>query len=264
MNFKTNFKGLFSIEKKFNVNLLPSQLKLEDKINIFWSTLMRVVGWLLYTLLIASMTEVKNNNIIIYISCILIVVLLIFDISSIFLISDDMRKKNYRYLFIKRGEEYYRLDKFFYDISDKQVLQYTVNEKDMKTKKNNGDSKNDKKEKIVGKKIVTEKIDSDKVNTFIQTDSEATYSSKYITGVPIFQNIILIISIILTAYFHKHWLVIICLIVYFLINGIFTLLLSSNVNETLENNNIKQVKNEVKNHFNEDENDNVGDKKDSY
>lgn len=135
MNFKTNFKGLFSIEKKFNVNLLPSQLKLEDKINIFWATLMRVVGWLLYTLLIASMTEVKNNNIIIYISCILIVVLLIFDISSIFLISDDMRKKNYRYLFIKRDEEYYRLDKYFYDISDKQVLQYTVNEKDMKIEK---------------------------------------------------------------------------------------------------------------------------------
>lgn len=258
MNFKTNFKGLFSIEKKFNVNLLPSQLKLEDKINIFWSTLMRVVGWLLYTLLIASMTEVKNNNIIIYISCILIVVLLIFDISSIFLISDDMRKKNYRYLFIKRGEEYYRLDKFFYDISDKQVLQYTVNEKDMKIKKNNGDSN------IVGKKIVTEKIDSDKVNTFIQTDSEATYSSKYITGVPISQNIIFIISIILTAYFHKLWLVIICLIAIFCVNGIFTLILSSNVNETLENNNIEQVKNKVKNHFNEDENDNVGDKKDSY
>ncbi|MBO0376104.1 hypothetical protein JWK39_09525 [Staphylococcus capitis] len=264
MNFKTNFKGLFSIEKKFNVNLLPSQLKLEDKINIFWATLMRVVGWLLYTLLIASMTEVKNNNIIIYISCILIVVLLIFDISSIFLISDDMRKKNYRYLFIKRDEEYYRLDKYFYDISDKQVLQYTVNEKDMKIEKNNGDPKIDEKEKIVGKKIVTEKINSDKVNTFIQTDSEATYSSKYITLVPIVQNIILIISIILTACFHKLWIVILCLIIYFLLNGIFTLRLSSNVNETLENNNIKQVKNKVKNHFNEDENDNVGDKKDSY
>ncbi|MCT2595721.1 hypothetical protein [Staphylococcus warneri] len=270
MNFKTNFKGLFSIEKKFNVNLLPSQLKLEDKINIFGATLMRVVGWLLYTLLIASMTEVKNNNIIIYISCILIVVLLIFDISSIFLISDDMRKKNYRYLFIKRGEEYYRLDKYFYDISDKQVLQYTVNEKDMKIEKNNTSSENncgskiDEKEKIVGKKIVTEKIDSDKVNTFIQTDSETTYSSKYITVVPVVQNIILIISIISTACFHKLWIVILCLIIYFLLNGIFTLRLSSNVNETLENNNIKQVKNKVKNHFNEDENDNVGDKKDSY
>lgn len=270
MNFKTNFKGLFSIEKKFNVNLLPSQLKLEDKTNIFGATLMRVVGWLLYTLLIASMTEVKNNNIIIYISCILIVVLLIFDISSIFLISDDMRKKNYRYLFIKRGEEYYRLDKYFYDISDKQVLQYTVNEKDMKIEKNNTSSENncgskiDEKEKIVGKKIVTEKIDSDKVNTFIQTDSETTYSSKYITVVPVVQNIILIISIISTACFHKLWIVILCLIIYFLLNGIFTLRLSSNVNETLENNNIKQVKNKVKNHFNEDENDNVGDKKDSY
>ncbi|MFK4054196.1 hypothetical protein [Staphylococcus warneri] len=270
MNFKTNFKGLFSIEKKFNVNLLPSQLKLEDKTNIFGATLMRVVGWLLYTLLIASMTEVKNNNIIIYISCILIVVLLIFDISSIFLISDDMRKKNYRYLFIKRGEEYYRLDKYFYDISDKQVLQYTVNEKDMKIEKNNTSSENncgskiDEKEKIVGKKIVTEKIDSDKVNTFIQTDSETIYSSKYITVVPVVQNIILIISIISTACFHKLWIVILCLIIYFLLNGIFTLRLSSNVNETLENNNIKQVKNKVKNHFNEDENDNVGDKKDSY
>ncbi|MBC3072129.1 hypothetical protein QP465_07030 [Staphylococcus capitis] len=131
-------------------------------------------------------------------------------------------------------------------------------------KKNNGDPKIDEKEKIVGKKIVTEKINSDKVNTFIQTDSEATYSSKYITLVPIVQNIILIISIILTACFHKLWIVILCLIIYFLLNGIFTLRLSSNVNETLENNNIKQVKNKVKNHFNEDENDNVGDKKDSY
>lgn len=74
----------------------------------------------------------------------------------------------------------------------------------------------------------------------------------------------MIISIILTACFHKLWIVILCLIIYFLLNGIFTLRLSSNVNETLENNNIKQVKNKVKNHFNEDENDNVGDKKDSY
>lgn len=237
MNFKTNLKGLFSIEKKFNVNLLPSQLRLEDKVNLLWTTVLRIASWLLYILLIVCMIETKIIDIIIYIGCILVVVLLILDISSILLIFDDMRKKNYKYLFIKRDKEYYRLDKFFYDISDKQVLQYTLNEKGMEIK--NG-------EKIVGKKIVTEKIDNNEVNEFIQTDSENTYGSKYISCFPFLQNIILISGIILITFQPKDLWASLVLAIYIIFNLILTIILSFNVNKTIENNNINEIKDKIK------------------
>ncbi|MDO0960015.1 hypothetical protein HMPREF2649_06455 [Staphylococcus sp. HMSC063F03] len=237
MNFKTNLKGLFSIEKKFNVNLLPSQLRLEDKVNLLWTTVMRIASWLLYILLIGCMVETNINKIIIYTGCILVVVLLILDISSILLISDDMRKKNYKYLFIERDKEYHLLDKYFYDISDKQVLQYTLNEKDIEIK--NG-------EKIVGKKIVTEKIDNNESNEFIQTDSESTYRSKYISIYPIVQNIILISGIFLITFQPKNLWASLVLAIYIIFNLIFTTILSLNVNKNIENKNINEIKDKLK------------------
>lgn len=236
MNFKTNLKGLFSIEKKFNVNLLPSQLRLEDKVNLLWTTVLRIASWLLYILLIGCMVETNINEIIIYIGCILVIVLLILDISSVLLISDDMRKKNYKYLFINRKEKYHLLDKYFYDISDKQVLQYTLDEKNMKLE--NG-------EKIVGKKIVTEKIDNNEANKFVQTDSESTYRSKYISICPIVQNIILIVGIIVIAIWPKNLWAILVLITYIITNLVLTTILSSNVNKTIENNNINEIEDKI-------------------
>ncbi|MEX3426384.1 hypothetical protein QJ847_06670 [Staphylococcus hominis] len=237
MNFKTNLKGLFSIEKKFNVNLLPSQLRLEDKVNLLWTTVLRIASWLLYILLIGCMVETNINEIIIYIGCILVIVLLILDISSVLLISDDMRKKNYKYLFINRNEKYHLLDKYFYDISDKQVLQYTLDEKEMELE--NG-------EKIVGKKIVTEKIDNNEANKFVQTDSESTYRSKYISICPIVQNIILIVGIIVIAIWPKNLWAILVLITYIITNLVLTTILSSNVNKTIENNNINEIEDKIK------------------
>ncbi|WFD53291.1 hypothetical protein NUT41_12310 [Staphylococcus warneri] len=243
MNFKANFKGIFNIERKFNVNLLPSELTIEDKVNVFWTSMLRLVGLLFYILMIFIAYKSNINNVIVYIMCISIVAYLIFEISSIVIISDEMKKKNFRYLVIKKDNEFYKLDKYFYDVTEKLVLQYTVKEKPITV-----DGIDDV---IVGKKIVTEYMNSTDNITFIQTrNSSAKYYNKYISIIPFVQDTILVCLIISIAVFPCNILATICLVVSFIFISISTFRLSSKVNVNEKKDNFGKLKTAIEENFN--------------
>ena len=72
----------------------------------------------------------------------------IFSISSILILSDEMKKFNKIYSFVYRNEEYYKLDRHYYDITEKQIITYTT-----ETREKIGKSSNDK---IKVSEVVTE------------------------------------------------------------------------------------------------------------
>ncbi|EKS40468.1 hypothetical protein [Staphylococcus epidermidis] len=244
MNFKANFKGIFNIEKKFNVNLLPSELTIDDKLSIFWTSMLRLVGLFLYILLISVAIVSNINDVVVYLMCICIVIYIILDISSVVIISDEMKKKNFRYLVINKDNEFYKLDKYFYDITEKLVLQYTIEEKTITVKGID--------DVIEGKKIVTEFMNSTDNITFIQTrNSSDKYYNKYISVIPFLQDILLVCLILFMTAFPSDIFAIVCFILSFVLIVISTYRLSSKVNVNEKKENFEKLKTVIGQNFND-------------
>ena len=109
----------------------------------------------------------------------------IFSISSILILSDEMKKFNKIYSFVYRNEEYYKLDRHYYDITEKQIITYTTETREKKI----GKSSNDK---IKVSEVVTEFLNNKDKYEIIQTKNENVYSNCRIDKLPILQILITI------------------------------------------------------------------------
>ena len=186
MKVSGNFKGIFSVEKKFNVNLLPTQLTNINKGDLITCTFLHIMAFTFYVTFVFNIIINDNFKSYISIASLLgITLYVIFSISSILILSDEMKKFNKIYSFVYRNEEYYKLDRHYYDITEKQIITYTTETREKKI----GKSSNDK---IKVSEVVTEFLNNKDKYEIIQTKNENVYSNCRIDKLPILQILITI------------------------------------------------------------------------
>lgn len=186
MKVSGNFKGIFSVEKKFNVNLLPTQLTNINKGDLITCTFLHIMAFTFYVTFVFNIIINDNFKSYISIASLLgITLYVIFSISSILILSDEMKKFNKIYSFVYRNEEYYKLDRHYYDITEKQIITYTTETREKKI----GKSSNDK---IKVSEVVTEFLNNKDKYEIIQTKNENVYSNCRIDKLPLLQILITI------------------------------------------------------------------------
>ena len=92
MKVSGNFKGIFSVEKKFNVNLLPTQLTNINKGDLITCTFLHIMAFTFYVTFVFNIIINDNFKSYISIASLLgITLLCYFSISSILILSDEMK-----------------------------------------------------------------------------------------------------------------------------------------------------------------------------
>lgn len=205
MKLSGNLKGIFSFEKKFNVNLLPKQLTNINRGDLITSTFLHIIAFTLYVTFVFNI--IINDNFKSYISIASlsgIILYVIFSISSIIILSDEMKKFNKIYSFVCRNNEYYKLDRHYYDITEKQIITYTTETREKKIDKSNNGV-------IKVSEVVTEFLNNKDTYKIIKTKNENTYSNNKINVLPFVQIIVTIILLFLSFNHPKFYIIYIIL-----------------------------------------------------
>ncbi|MCD8763058.1 hypothetical protein [Staphylococcus hominis] len=128
MKINAKYKDYLGIEKRFNESLMPYKLDSNDIMNLIFLITLQLGGSLYFIVQLFSYKP--NFNFLGNFGYIIIGLYdLIFAFGITFVLMECMKEKNKTFLFIKRGNEFFKVNKYFYDIADTQTIQYAKTNK---------------------------------------------------------------------------------------------------------------------------------------
>ncbi|QLK86889.1 hypothetical protein [Staphylococcus sp. 17KM0847] len=177
-----DLKGLFKFEKKFNTDLMPAKLSVEDISDLILFLCFQIISFLL---ILINIIFTKKDNFLMWLDLIIIGVFLLCSLAIFSIFKDDIERHNLRYLFYKElktqngeGEsvvsneprKVYKIDRYFYDITEKKTIQYTLKEE-----VKGADEKNDLK--FNARYVKTRLLENDNSYELIETFNGEKYKS---------------------------------------------------------------------------------------
>ncbi|KTT58899.1 hypothetical protein [Staphylococcus epidermidis] len=162
------YKDYFGFEKRLNENLMPTKIKFNDIMNLILLTICVFFGVFTYVVQLTYLKD-KFNFFDLYNYSIIAIFDLMLSIASVLLVLELMKRKNAIFLFIKRKDGFHKLDKYYFDITDKQTIQYKKENSDI-TLQVDGN-----KEEIISEHFYTEVLDHTNKIEMIKTKNKEEY-----------------------------------------------------------------------------------------
>ncbi|MBM0846778.1 hypothetical protein ACUW92_000992 [Staphylococcus epidermidis] len=244
-----DLKGLLKFEKKFNTDLMPAKLSIEDISNLTLFLCFQIISFLLISLNVAT-SFAKNNIELILTDLITIIIFLVCSLTIFLIFSDDIKRHNSRYLFFKdiikqnsgegnnsEKQEVFKVDKYFYDITEKKTIQYTLKENTSET--------NDLNFNV--RYIKTKLLENENEYELIETSNEEKYKIWIFMTVSIVQIISCTISLGL-SHFERIENIIALIAIHsipIIVSVLCLIILGKIINFNAEKDNISKIKKEL-------------------